>query len=76
MAKKSPSSPDAPKAVAKKTVRPSVQEGSKFTYEQVAVRAYEIYLRRCQTNQPGDAIGDWAAAEAELKGEKVQPKQG
>ena len=34
------------------------------TPEQIARRAYELYLAR--GNRPGDALGDWLAAEHEL----------
>ncbi len=37
------------------------------TRQQVAARAYEIYLRRCRTRQAGDAVSDWLAAETELR---------
>ncbi len=37
------------------------------TWEQIAGRAYEIYCLRCRSSQPGDALGDWLAAEADLR---------
>ena len=80
MAKSSTPSPEARKTGGMKTARPKIRGEAQFSYEQIAVRAYEIYVRRCQTNQPGDAIGDWAAAEAELRAAQqaraVQPDAG
>ncbi len=35
------------------------------THNQIASRAYEIYLAR--GGRPGDALGDWLAAEHELR---------
>lgn len=35
------------------------------SHEQIAARAYEIYLRR--QGQPGDETADWLAAERELE---------
>jgi Protein of unknown function (DUF2934) len=37
---------------------------SKPTYEQIALRAYHIYLER--NGAPGDPHSDWLRAEAEL----------
>jgi hypothetical protein len=37
----------------------------KVTYEQIASRAYEIY--RARGGREGDELGDWLAAEHELK---------
>ena len=34
-------------------------------HEQIAQRAYEIFLAR--GSRPGDALGDWLAAERELR---------
>jgi hypothetical protein len=36
------------------------------THDQIERRAYEIYLAR--GSRPGDALGDWLAAERELRG--------
>lgn len=36
--------------------------------EAVELRAYEIYQQRA--GGPGDPVGDWRQAEAELRGEK------
>jgi hypothetical protein len=31
-------------------------------------RAHQIYLSRCQRNEPGDDVSDWLKAEQELRG--------
>ncbi|MGC8551516.1 MAG: DUF2934 domain-containing protein [Phycisphaerae bacterium] len=36
-----------------------------FSYEQIAERAYQIYLQR--GFRPGDAVSDWLEAERQLK---------
>ena len=43
------------------------------THEEVALRAYEIYLERGEA--PGDALADWTRAERELLGKSSKPKQ-
>ena len=53
-------STQAPAAKAKKAATPK----SKPTHEQIAQRAYEIYLERGAT--PGDPMQDWLRAEADL----------
>jgi len=53
-------STQAPVAKAQKTAAPK----SKPTQDQIAQRAYEIYLERGAT--PGDPMQDWLRAEAEL----------
>ncbi len=40
------------------------------TREEIALRAYHIYLRR--KGAPGDAHADWLLAEHELLGEKTK----
>ena len=42
------------------------------THEQIALRAYEIYLER--RGAPGDALGDWTRAERELLERNSRPK--
>lgn len=37
------------------------------SFDQIAAKAYEIYCERCRTGCPGDAHGDWVAAEAALR---------
>jgi hypothetical protein len=34
---------------------------------EVKARAFDIYLRRAEKGEPGDEIGDWSAAEKEIK---------
>jgi hypothetical protein len=43
----------------------ALQPALEVTHEQIARRAYELYLAR--GNRPGDALGDWLAAERELR---------
>ncbi len=45
---------------------------SKFTHEQIAQRAYEIYLERGAT--PGDPMQDWLRAEMELAMPAKKPR--
>lgn len=49
-------------AAAPKTKKTTTK--SKITHEQIAQRAYEIYLERGTT--PGDPMQDWLRAEVEL----------
>lgn len=44
---------------------------SALTHEEIAQRAYEIYLER--GGAPGDALGDWTQAERELLEKKSRP---
>jgi Protein of unknown function (DUF2934) len=57
-------SPKAKKAV--------VSNGYHPTHEQVALRAYHIYLERGAT--PGNELEDWTRAERELMGEQNDKK--
>lgn len=41
------------------------------THEQIALRAYEIYLER--GGAPGDALQDWTRAEQELMEKNSRP---
>ena len=41
------------------------EEHAAFTDEQIRRRAYEIYMSR--GDAPGDPLGDWLRAKAELK---------
>jgi hypothetical protein len=54
-------SPEAPKKSRKVA---ETAEPVKPTYEQIALRAYHIYLERGST--PGDPMQDWLQAEQEL----------
>ena len=49
---------------APKTKKAGATKASKPTHEQIAQRAYEIYLERGCT--PGDPMQDWLRAEMEL----------
>jgi hypothetical protein len=51
-------SPEAPKKSRKATI-------AKPTYDEIALRAYHIYLERGST--PGDPMQDWLQAEGELR---------
>lgn len=42
------------------------------THEEIALRAYEIYLER--GGAPGDALQDWTRAEQELIEKKSKPR--
>jgi hypothetical protein len=49
---------------------PSAKGGP--THEEIALRAYQIYLER--GGAPGDALEDWTRAERELLGKSSKPK--
>lgn len=55
------SAPRKPRASAKR----------KPTYDQIQLRAYEIFLRRC--GAPGDQLQDWLQAERELASRRKSP---
>jgi len=60
-----------PKSILPSTKKsPSAQ--SVPTHEEIALRAYEIYLERGATS--GDALGDWTRAERELLEKNRKPK--
>lgn len=42
------------------------------THEEIALRAYEIYLER--GGAPGDALEDWTRAERELTEKNAKPR--
>jgi hypothetical protein len=50
------------------TAKPGASAGKVPTYEQIAERAYQIYLKR--GFGPGDAHSDWVEAERQLKAGK------
>ena len=54
-------------AIPPRTVATPVatSSGGKITYEQIAARAYEIYLKR--GFGPGNELSDWLEAERQLK---------
>jgi Protein of unknown function (DUF2934) len=43
------------------------------TTEEIALRAYQIYLERGST--PGNALEDWTRAERELLGKSSKPRR-
>ena len=43
------------------------------TTEEIALRAYHIYLER--RGAPGNALEDWTRAERELRGESSKPRR-
>jgi Protein of unknown function (DUF2934) len=49
----------------------SRSEKSEPTHEEIALRAYEIYLER--GGVPGDALEDWTRAERELREKNSKP---
>jgi hypothetical protein len=51
----------------KKSVTVREPAGASPTYEQIAERAYDLYLARGET--PGHEVDDWLRAEAELRTE-------
>ena len=59
------------KSVGTKTAAPKKASASKLpTHEEIALRAYHIFLRRNGT--PGDPHADWLLAEHELVAEKAK----
>ena len=42
------------------------------THEEIALRAYEIYMKR--EGAPGDALEDWTRAERELMEKNSKPR--
>ncbi len=58
------------------TVRKSITSKSTLTHEEIALRAYQIYLER--GGAPGNELEDWTRAERELleKGDKLRRKAG
>ncbi|MBN8705564.1 MAG: DUF2934 domain-containing protein [Bacteroidetes bacterium] len=57
----------------KATVKPGKSTSVKVTHDQIAARAYEIYLSREQ--DLGDEMADWVKAEQELTGGKSKAKK-
>ena len=54
-----------------KKARAAKNEGAP-THEEIALRAYEIYLER--GGAPGDALQDWTRAERELLEKNSKPR--
>jgi hypothetical protein len=61
----------------RKTSSPAVRESraaeNNPTPEQIALRAYEIYLDR--GGAPGNELEDWTRAERELLGSSTKPRR-
>ncbi len=53
------------------TTKKSRSTKSAPTHEEIALRAYEIYVER--GGAPGDALGDWVRAERELLEKSSKP---
>lgn len=60
------------KAVKTVDVKPAKSASVKVTHDQIAAKAYEIYLSR--DNKPGDELSDWIKAEQLLSGKKPKAK--
>ncbi|MGB7845079.1 MAG: DUF2934 domain-containing protein [Candidatus Acidiferrum sp.] len=59
------------KATSSPTVKKPAKAKTQPTYEEIALRAYHIYLERGST--PGDGLADWLRAERELTEELGKP---
>jgi hypothetical protein len=53
------------------TMKKPRTNGSRPTTEEIALRAYQIYLERA--GAPGNALDDWTRAERELLQESSKP---
>lgn len=64
-----------PKTKSPSTSKPKSSRAKKSspTYEEIALRAYHIYLER--NGVPGDPHADWLRAEAELSAPKKSPRK-
>ena len=49
--------------ITKQTKKPTLND----FLDEIKLRAFEIYNRRMQNNEPGDELHDWLRAEAEIK---------
>jgi hypothetical protein len=62
---------------SKTAAQPAARKSKKATYqptnEEIALRAYHIYLERGST--PGDPLQDWLQAERELKELPKKPRR-
>ncbi|GAB4221606.1 MAG: hypothetical protein Kow009_11830 [Spirochaetales bacterium] len=63
MAKKTEGNVKNTRKAASRSSEPSVEQ----LQEQIRAKAYEFYLRRISTGEPGDDLSDWLRAEAEIK---------
>jgi DUF2934 family protein len=66
MTRKSATETATPKPRKSSATKPAL------THEQIALRAYHIYLQR--NGAPGNPFEDWARAEQELLAESAKPK--
>jgi hypothetical protein len=55
------------------TMKKPRTNGSRPTTEEIALRAYQIYLERADA--PGNALDDWTRAERELLQESSKPRR-
>jgi Protein of unknown function (DUF2934) len=55
------------------TARKPRAAGTQPTTEEIALRAYQIYLER--NGAPGNALEDWTRAERELLGKSRSPRR-
>jgi hypothetical protein len=55
------------------TMKKPRTNGSRPTTEEIALRAYQIYLERA--GAPGNALDDWTRAERELLQESSKPRR-
>lgn len=55
------------------TVKKPRTNGSRPTTEEIALRAYQIYLERA--GAPGNALEDWTRAERELMEKSITPRR-
>lgn len=60
-----------PKSYLPATKKPRTAKSAP-THEEIALRAYEIYLER--GGAPGDALEDWTRAEHELMEKNSKPR--
>ena len=61
------------KAASPQTEKKTRKDAAKPSYEDIALRAYHIYLERGCT--PGDPMQDWLRAEQELMGTPGKPRR-
>jgi Protein of unknown function (DUF2934) len=68
-----PKSKAASAEPAKKSRKAAVAAAPAPTYDEIALRAYHIYLERGAT--PGDPMQDWLEAERELTASSKKPSR-
>jgi len=72
MPKKSPSEATAANATPKARKAPTPKVAPAPTHDEIALRAYHIYLQR--NGAPGNPFEDWKRAEQELLAEAAKQK--